>query len=444
MKIPAISTQSIGHTDQYKNEKQTNDASLKNNFITNDKSPFVSDSYGRAMVNMNNSPNFGFVLTGAFIAGILATLLYGGALIVAIYNLISSINFKTNVDEDKREKVLEDLMKEYKTDIEKISRSMGKDKKEAEKYYNSYLQASYIKQKKGEETGMNAVMGYTLEKYKIIKDVLSPMVLAQQTIEPKVRELVPNGILLYGPPGTGKTYIAEKIGEHMKHFGTNVVNLDINSLGYDEESKIELIEKTFNNARQNFEDTGKYTIININDLAGTLEKRQKNSTPKLLDTILQNLDNSAKRGVVALISVNDPEELDRALLRKGRVDIKMPIGKMEKFENAEMINFALYNNHATREYAGSFDYQKVVDEMEKNQWAFTPAEFFDFVRQMGNDKNVSADSIIALMKDLTGNDGQKYNDAELSPERRQEFREKIAFVDSIYNTPPEKLSNHSI
>ncbi len=446
MKVPAISTHYIGRNERYKNDNQTTTNTISNKYENNNTSPFISDSYGRAMLNMNNnSPNFGFFLLG--IASILLGIILASA-VISITELIRSDGYGTDVDEAEKEKMLNELTKEYKTDIEKISRSMGKDKKEAEKYYNGYLQASYIKEKKGHETGMNTVMGYTLEKYQIMKELLSPMALAQNTVEPQVRELVPNGILLYGPPGTGKTYIAEKIGEHMKHFGTNVVDLNINTNGPSEENKIQLVNYIFDKAKQNFEDTGKYTIININDLAGIFEKRKNNSNPNLLDTFLLRLDQSAKNGAVAVITINEPESVDRALLRKGRVDLKMPIGKMEKFENAEMINFALYNTLSTRDSAGKFNYKKVVDEMKKNDWLFTPAEFFDFAKQMGRDKEVNADNMIALMEKLTGKnkkDPEKpsFNDAELSPERREEFRETIHFVDNVYNNKIDDTHENS-
>lgn len=438
MKVPAISTHYIGRNERYKNDNQTTTNTISNKYENNNTSPFISDSYGRAMLNMNNnSPNFGFAVTAAFIA---TCILLTGLLCttITIYSLINCGNHDTDVDEEGQQKALDELTKEYKTDIEKISRSMGKDKKEAEKYYNNYLQASYIKQKKGHETGMNAVMGYTLEKYQIMKDLLSPMALAQKTSYPQVRELVPNGVLLYGPSGTGKTYIAQKIGEHMKHFGTNVVDLDVNSAGRSEEAKIQLVNSVFDKAKQDFENTGKYTIININGQAGIFEKRKNNRNPNLLDTFLQRLDQSAKNGAVAVITINEPEFVDRALLRKGRVDLKMPIGKMEKFENAEMINFALYNNSTTKNYARTFDYKKVINEMEKNKWAFTPAEFLNFVKQMDRDNEVNADKMVDLMKKLTGEtkkDPEKpsLNDAELSPERREEFKQKIDFVNNVYD-----------
>ena len=43
-----------------------------------------------------------------------------------------------------------------------------------------------------------------------------------------------------------------------------------------------------------------------------------------------------------LVMILDIEKKENpALLRNGRVDIKMPIGNMKNFENADMINFAL-------------------------------------------------------------------------------------------------------
>ena len=371
----------------------------------------VNSSYGKALVGMKNTPSF-----GAFGIDDLVVLLvaFSPLLIVGGCELASIISSKYDTKAYKEQRLLQEaeIKNVYNNEITKLANTLNISPKKAEKIHKQYLAASFIKPngKADQEIGMNAVRGYGMEKYKLMKDLLSPVVLAQKATEKaiqtedikdkalalKAQKGVPNGILFYGPPGTGKTYIANKIGEHLKQFGTNFVNLQI--FGSNPEA-LDEFKNTVKNAKDNFEKTGKYTVILLNDLRKLLRGNSEE-----FDYLLNSLEKAKESGVIFVLTVNDPKEVNTALLRNGRLDMKMPIGEMQNFENSDMINFALHAFDETKKYAEKFDIQKVVEKMKKEKWVFTPAEFMEFARLMSNSKIVTEDEMIELMGKLASYD----------------------------------------
>ena len=236
--------------------------------------------------------------------------------------------------------------------------------KKPEKYHSKYLGASYIKPvgEPEKEIGMNAVRGYGMEKYELIKRLLTPVVFAQKSIARangtqkeqdriialNAQKVVPGGILLYGPPGTGKTYIAEKIGEHLQRFDVNFINLKLLNTT---DKNIEMFNEAVKNAEEYKNRTGKYTVILLNDL-----NYSYNRGTKEFDMLLENLDKAKQNHIIFILTANKASDIDKAFLRKGRLDIKMPIGNMETFEKADMINYALLSYPETKKKAKDFDF----------------------------------------------------------------------------------------
>jgi SpoVK/Ycf46/Vps4 family AAA+-type ATPase len=112
-------------------------------------------------------------------------------------------------------------------------------------------------------------------------------------------------------------------------------------------------------------------------------------------------ENCASRGVVWIGTANRPKNLDPAIIRAGRADIKMPIGNMKKFAVADMVKYSLYK-YEEKKSANDFDYQKVIDTMEDEDFIFTPAELDLLVKnatkmKLGKEKPLTADMLIDEM-----------------------------------------------
>ena len=144
----------------------------------------------------------------------------------------------------------------------------------------------------------------------------------------KYREIgakMPKGILLVGPPGTGKTLLAKAVaGEAKVPFfsisGSEFMEMFV-GVG------AARVRDLFNQAQAKapcivFIDEID-TIGKSRNLSGITGNDERDQT---LNQLLNEMDGfSSEKGVVILAATNKPEVLDKALLRPGRFDRRIPI-----------------------------------------------------------------------------------------------------------------------
>lgn len=144
----------------------------------------------------------------------------------------------------------------------------------------------------------------------------------------KYREIggvIPKGALLVGPPGTGKTLLAKAVaGESKVPFfsisGSEFVEM---FLGMGAARVRDLFKQAQEKAPcivfiDEIETIGKSR--NTTGLGGNDEREQT------LNQLLTEMDGfDANKGVVILAATNRPEILDKALLRPGRFDRRIPV-----------------------------------------------------------------------------------------------------------------------
>ena len=136
---------------------------------------------------------------------------------------------------------------------------------------------------------------------------------------------LPKGALLVGPPGTGKTLLARAVaGEaHVPFFsisGSEFVEMFV-GMGA---SKVRDLFKQANE---------KAPCIVFIDEIDTIGKKRDNGgmggndeREQTLNQLLTEMDGfDGKKGVVILAATNRPESLDKALLRPGRFDRRVPV-----------------------------------------------------------------------------------------------------------------------
>lgn len=136
---------------------------------------------------------------------------------------------------------------------------------------------------------------------------------------------LPKGALLVGPPGTGKTLLARAVaGEaHVPFFsisGSEFVEMFV-GMGA---SKVRDLFKQANE---------KAPCIVFIDEIDTIGKKRDGSgfsgndeREQTLNQLLSEMDGfDGKKGVVILAATNRPESLDKALLRPGRFDRRIPV-----------------------------------------------------------------------------------------------------------------------
>lgn len=134
------------------------------------------------------------------------------------------------------------------------------------------------------------------------------------------------GVLLLGPPGGGKSSTVAAIASH---FGMDVAILNPNTASLGDDELCHLLA-----------DLPKDTMVLIEDVdctwdgrTGTEDKESKITFSGLLNA----LDGvAAGEGRILFMTTNHPEKLDPALIRPGRADIRMEIGKPDSGQASRM------------------------------------------------------------------------------------------------------------
>lgn len=169
----------------------------------------------------------------------------------------------------------------------------------------------------GEEKSMADVGGYDDVKEELRDAILLPLEKKELAYTYGIKP--PAGILLFGPPGTGKTMLMRALAKELKYNFIEVKCSQILSQWYGESEKN--VKEIFDNARKTAP-----TVLFFDEIDGVAKKRSSEGLdevgPRVLSELLQQIDgaNKAKGTVMVVGATNLPNELDRAILRPGRLD----------------------------------------------------------------------------------------------------------------------------
>lgn len=169
--------------------------------------------------------------------------------------------------------------------------------------YGNWIEIRNIKPKKIENIFLNDTI-----KDNLISDVdrfvISKKWYAERAIPYK------RGYCFYGEPGNGKTSLALAIA---KHLNRNINILTLQSLKDSE------LQRTFRELSAN-------SILLIEDIDAIFDKRESKVKDLTFSTLLQCLDGVFYTdNVILIITTNHIDHLDEALLRDGRIDVKVEI-----------------------------------------------------------------------------------------------------------------------
>jgi len=151
------------------------------------------------------------------------------------------------------------------------------------------------------------------------------------------------GYLLYGPPGTGKTSLVSALADH---FGMPVYVISLTE--FNDKTLMNAIHGVPRNSVILFEDIDCMKTGNARPGQQDAAKRSSPPAPDdkpnsadqfgvTLSGLLNVLDGfSAPESVLFVMTTNQIETLDRALLRPGRIDYRLYLGKAAKEQKIEL------------------------------------------------------------------------------------------------------------
>ncbi|VDM83092.1 unnamed protein product, partial [Strongylus vulgaris] len=150
---------------------------------------------------------------------------------------------------------------------------------------------------------------------------------------------LPKGVLLVGPPGTGKTLLARAIaGEaQVPFFHTSGSEFDEVLVGQGARRVRDLFDKAKARAP---------CIIFIDEVDSVGSKRVSNSihpyANQTINQLLSEMDGfNRNEGVIVIAATNRVEDLDKALLRPGRFDVRVTVPKPDLAGRIDIFDFYL-------------------------------------------------------------------------------------------------------
>lgn len=170
--------------------------------------------------------------------------------------------------------------------------------------------------------GLARVAGMHALKRMIYEEIIRPI--RDPELYNRFRLSLPNGILLYGPPGCGKTFISKQLAEELGwHFleirGSTVGSIYIHGTAL-------AIRDTFAEAEKNAP-----TLLFIDEFEGLVPKRSELSgstqhKAEEVNEFLIHLNECSRKKIFVIAATNEPNKIDEAVRRPGRLDKMIFVG----------------------------------------------------------------------------------------------------------------------
>ena len=170
------------------------------------------------------------------------------------------------------------------------------------------------RKRKKEGNGFNDIAGMNELKSILKKEVIDVIKNKEKYEEYGVT--IPNGMLLYGPPGCGKTFISEKFAEEVGFTFISIKPSDLGSIYV--HGAQEKIGALFTDAEKNSP-----AIIFFDEVDALMPKRGGDTHQGIsgeVNEFLAQMTECSKRGIFVIAATNQPELIDEAILRRGRID----------------------------------------------------------------------------------------------------------------------------
>jgi chaperone BCS1 len=160
------------------------------------------------------------------------------------------------------------------------------------------------------------------------------------------------GYLFYGSPGNGKTSLCLALA---KHFNRDIQFLNLNDIEKDSNLFV-----SFNNIRNN----SILVIEDVDAVFGTREGKSKISFSALLNC----MDGAfSKYGIITIMTTNHADRIDDALIREGRIDMKIKIDNPEKEMVEEYLTMFYGKEAELDEYENTISMSRIQELCLQNK-----------------------------------------------------------------------------
>ncbi|XP_037611634.1 vesicle-fusing ATPase-like [Sebastes umbrosus] len=192
------------------------------------------------------------------------------------------------------------------------------------------------------------------------------------------------GILLYGPPGCGKTLMARQIGKMLKAREPKIVNGPEILNKYVGESEAN-VRKLFADAEDEQKRLGANSglhIIILDEIDAICKQRgsMAGSTgvhDTVVNQLLSKIDGVEQLNNILVIGMtNRPDLIDDALLRPGRLEVKMEIGLPDEKGRIQILNIHTAKMRLHELLCGDVDIKELASETKN----YSGAELEGLVR----------------------------------------------------------------
>ncbi|XP_062234881.1 vesicle-fusing ATPase-like [Platichthys flesus] len=192
------------------------------------------------------------------------------------------------------------------------------------------------------------------------------------------------GILLYGPPGCGKTLMARQIGKMLKAREPKIVNGPEILNKYVGESEAN-VRKLFGDAEEEQKRLGSNSglhIIILDEIDAICKQRgsMAGSTgvhDTVVNQLLSKIDGVEQLNNILVIGMtNRPDLIDDALLRPGRLEVKMEIGLPDEKGRIQILHIHTAKMRQYKLLAADVDVKELAVETKN----FSGAELEGLVR----------------------------------------------------------------
>ena len=274
----------------------------------------------------------------------------------------------------------------------------------------------------------------------------------------------PRGVLLYGPPGCGKTML----GRAAAHALATIYGLCDSGFFYVKGPELltmwvgateEKIRALFNQAKLHKEKHGFPGVIFIDEADALLGRRGASTVSHMESTVvpmfLTEMDGIEESSAIVILATNRHDTLDPAVLRDGRIDRKIRVGRpgLQETEQILKLNLSgvpLHNGYTTDELAKEcalslFSEKRVVlkvktDKQARNmllchavngalvagvvEKAVSSAMRRDLSTKKGRPQGVKTEDLMAAI-DMAEHDAKQMDNRELAREFAESFNEKV-------------------